>query len=57
MVNIRVLKRVVVDHHHLIVVAFGYGESFVIPVHLMGSKVTKGAVGIHLRDSAQKGLF
>ena len=56
MLNIRVLKRVVVNHHHFIVVAFGYREPFVIPVHLMRAKITKRAVGTHFRDRSQEGF-
>ena len=54
MLNIRVLKRVVVNHHHFIVIAFGYREPFVIPVHLMGAKITKRAVRIHFGHRSQE---
>ena len=53
MMNIRILKRMVMNHDHFVIILLGYRESFIVPVYLVGPKVTEGAVGINFRDRSE----
>ena len=57
MVSIGVLEKVMVNHHHFVVVLFRHRKSFAITVDLMGPEIPECAVGIDLGDGAEERLL
>ena len=57
MLELSFMQRMVVNHHHFIVICLGDWESLAVFVDLMGEEFTERPVSLHVRYSSQESLF
>ena len=51
------LQRVVVDHHHFVLIILGDGKSLAIFVDLMREEFAERSVSFNIRDRPEQGLL
>lgn len=57
MLEFSFLERVMMDHHHLVIIILTDGKSLGISVDLMGKKFTERSVSFYVWYRPEKGLF